>query len=93
MAKIPKLAKQLAQVGERYREGQARLHPLPDKALAAVRAAVQKQWKEEQAQKVQENVAGDCPPPETSSDDAAKPKRRGRRREHDSKSQDHGQSH
>ena len=40
-------AAMLRKLGERVRAGWAKLHPVSDKHLAAVRAAVVKQWEQE----------------------------------------------
>lgn len=96
MAKVPKIAQQLAQVGERFREGYARLHPISSKHLAAVRAAVGKQWDQEQEQakaRAQENG----PDASIGAEEAASAKdatvHRARERKSKSHDQDHGHSH
>ncbi len=42
-----KTAAQLRKLGERVRAGWAKLHPVSDKHLAAVRTALSEQWKQE----------------------------------------------
>ena len=44
-------AAMLRKLGERVRAGWAKLHPVSDKHLAAVRAAVAKQWEQEHGEK------------------------------------------
>ncbi len=46
-----KAAANLRKLGERVRAGYAKLHPVSAKQLAAVRAAVAKQWEQEHAGK------------------------------------------
>lgn len=46
-----KAAANLRKLGERVRAGWAKLHPVSAKQLAAVRAAVAKQWEQEHAGK------------------------------------------
>jgi hypothetical protein len=46
-----KAAANLRKLGERVRAGWAKLHPVSAKQLAAVRAAVVKQWEQEHAGK------------------------------------------
>ena len=46
-----KAAANLRKLGERVRAGWAKLHPVTAKQLAAVRAAVAKQWEQEHAGK------------------------------------------
>jgi hypothetical protein len=84
-------AANLRKLGERARAGWAKLHPVSAKQLAAVRAAVAKQWEQEHAGKpmaksqhsVQSRVAHD-----QSSRQSRATKVKGQ-----SKSRDHGHSH
>lgn len=82
----------LRKLGERVRAGWAKLHPVSEKQLAAVRAAVRQEWEQEHAGKLGAKASQSATQPPTARQEsiqtarATKPKR-------PSKSKDHGHSH
>ena len=87
-----KAAAKLRKLGERVRAGWAKLHPVSDKHLAAVRAAVAKQWEQEHAgkpmAKPQRSASQSRAAHDQSSRQSRSTKTKGR-----SQSHDHGHSH
>ena len=87
-----KAAAKLSQLGDRARVGWAKLHPVSEQHLAAVRAAVRQQWEQEHTGKLrsptQQSAERSHPTQQKSAPPArpTKPKRQ-------SKSKDHGHSH
>ena len=87
-----KAAAKLRKLGERVRAGWTKLHPVSEKQLASVRAAVRQQWEQEHAGKSPDKG------PETVK--RAQPTRghsaqqaRSTKQKRQSKSHDHGHSH
>ena len=87
-----KAAAKLRKLGERVRAGWAKLHPVSEKHLAAVRAAVAKQWEQEHGGKSRAKAQRLAKQSQASQEHstrqshATKPKRQ-------SRSQDHGHSY
>ena len=79
-------AKLLTTLGEHARQGMAKLHPVSEKQLAAVRAAVAAQWQQEQAGKV--GVKAQSKPRKIARQQTGQAKSASK-----SKSRDHGHSH
>lgn len=76
----------LTKLGEHARQGMAKLHPVSEKQLAAVRAAVGAQWQQEQAGKVRGKTRGK--PPKVARKQASQGKTASKR-----KSRNYGHSH
>ena len=85
-------AANLRKLGERVRAGWAKLHPVSAKQLAAVRAAVAKQWEQEHAGKPMAKSQRSARQSREAHDQSSRQirARKGKRR---SQSQDYGHEH
>jgi hypothetical protein len=83
-------AEKLGKLGDRVRRGWAKLHPLPEKHLAAVRAAVRQGWDQEQADKAVAKAPQAVKPARATHRQSPAKTKQTRKR---ARSQDHGHEH
>ncbi len=87
-----KAAANLRQLGERVRTGWAKLHPVSEKQLAAVRAAVVKQWAQEQPGKSMAKPQRTVKQSQAAQDQSSRQSRAAKAKRR-SQSHDHGHSY
>lgn len=85
-------AAKLRKLGEKVREGWARLHPVSEKQLAAVRAAVRQQWQQEHGSKSRVQSQRTAKQTQAAQDQTSA-QAESKKTKRQSRSKDHGHSH